>query len=64
MKSPLQMNVSYHHVEAEVRDEDVISFAGILDALYSQRFTGAITLHFKDGKPSVVDMPAPKIKLR
>ena len=43
--------------------EEELSFAGVIKALYEQRFTGAITIHFKDGKASVIDLPAPKIKL-
>lgn len=33
-------------------------------ALHERRYTGAITLHFRDGVPRVLELPAPQIKLR
>jgi hypothetical protein len=45
-----------------LRDESS-DFATVIEALYSSKFTGPITIHFKDGKPSVVDLPSPKIRL-
>jgi len=35
----------------------------LLQALYDRRFTGPVTLHFRDGKPLTADLPTPKIRL-
>lgn len=38
--------------------------ATLLQCLYDRRYDGPITLHFRGGKPFVVDLPCPKIKLQ
>lgn len=35
----------------------------VMDALYQRHFTGAIVVHFKDGKIAALDVPNP-IKIR
>lgn len=50
-------------VTGDEPDDGTLSFAGVLQSLYDQRYTGPITIHFKDGKPSVLDLPSPKIRL-
>lgn len=38
------------------------TFPEILLALYTQRFTGAVTLHLSDGLPRLVEVPGPTVK--
>lgn len=41
------------------------TFPEILAALYTQRYTGAVVLHFLQGQPTVVELPNPtQIRLR
>lgn len=35
----------------------------VLQHLYERRYTGPITLHFKDGMAKRAELPAPKIRL-
>lgn len=36
------------------------SFAVLLERLYAEKFRGAITLHFDNGIPKVVEFPQPQ----
>lgn len=37
--------------------------ATLLQKLYDRRYTGPITLHFRNGTPAVCEFSAPQIKL-
>lgn len=39
------------------------TFPEVLEDLYGSRFTGTVTLHFLNGTPRKVEMPAPVIDL-
>lgn len=38
-------------------------FPDLIQALYDRKYTGTITLHFSNGVPKVIELPAPQIKL-
>jgi hypothetical protein len=38
--------------------------ATALQSLYQHRYTGPITVHFSAGIPRLIELPAPKVKLR
>lgn len=40
------------------------TFPEVLEDLYTSRFTGTITLHFLNGMPRKVELPAPVIDLQ
>lgn len=35
----------------------------LLQTCYEKRFTGAVTLHFKDGRPLILELPPVQIRV-
>ena len=44
----------------DVKELDV---AVLFASLFDRKYSGAITLHFRDGKPRIAEFEAPKLKL-
>jgi hypothetical protein len=43
--------------EEDGRPEGLLTFAQFLEAMYAQRHTGAVTLHFAQGCPLRIEIP-------
>jgi len=42
----------------------LLTWAALLEKLYRERFTGAVTLHWAEGVPNAYDFPVPPVRLR
>ena len=42
---------------------DRVSFAAMLEKLYSDKHTGPIVVHFAQGKPNVVEIPCEPMRI-
>jgi len=52
------------HGQEEGREEGLLTFAQLLDAMFAQKHTGPVTLHFKHGRPYLAELPREPRRIR
>lgn len=49
--------------DAYVTPTDRVSFAAMLERLYSEKHTGPVVVHFAQGQPNVIEMPCEPVRI-